>query len=65
MELDCSSTGSFTHSDDGKDAENVAVLGVDMSSSRHSTNKTQSVSVIGHGLIQRINDATIYTENMY
>ena len=36
-----------------------------MSNSRHSTNKTQSVLVLGHGLIQKINDTTIYTEKMY
>ena len=29
-----------------------------MSNSRHSTNKKQSVLVLGHGLIQKINDTT-------
>ena len=36
-----------------------------MSNSRHSTNKTQSVLVLGHGLIQKINNTTIYPEKMY
>ena len=36
-----------------------------MSNSRYSTNKTQSVLVFGHVLIQKINDATIYAEKMY
>ena len=36
-----------------------------MSNSRHSTNKTQFVLVLGHGLIQKINDTTIYAEKMY
>ena len=32
-----------------------------MSNSRHATNKTQTVLILGHGLTQEINDATIYT----
>ena len=36
-----------------------------MSNSRHVTNKTQSVLVLGHGLIQKINDTTIHAEKMY
>ena len=36
-----------------------------MSSSRHSTKKTQSVLVLGHGFLQKINDTTIYAEKMY
>ena len=31
----------------------------------HETNKTQSVLVLGHGLIQKINDTTIYAEKIY
>ena len=58
-------SGSFTHPNDGKDANNVIIFGADMSNSRHSTNKTQSVLVLGHGLIQKINDTTIYAEKMY
>ena len=48
------STGSFTHSDDGKDAKNVVVFGADMTNSIHETNKTQSVLVLGYDLIQTI-----------
>ena len=59
------STGIFTHPDDGKDAKNVVVFGADMSNSRHATNKTQSVLILGHRLIQKIYDTTIYTERMY
>ena len=36
-----------------------------MSNSRHGTNKTQSVLILGHGLTQKINDATTYAEQMY
>ena len=36
-----------------------------MSNFRHSTNKTKSVLVFGHGLMQKINDTTIYAERMY
>ena len=61
----CDSIGSFTHPDDGKDAKNVVVFGADMANSIHATNKTESVLVLGHGLIQKINDTTIYAEKMY
>ena len=33
-----------------------------MSNSRHSTNKIESVLVLGRGLIQKINDTIIYAE---
>ena len=59
------STGTFAHPDDGKNAKNVVVIRADMSSSRHATNKTQSVLVLGHGLIQKVNDTITYTEKMY
>ena len=59
------SIGSFTHPDDGKNAKNVVVFGADMSNSRHATNETQSVLVLSHRLIQKINDTTIYAEKMY
>ena len=36
-----------------------------MSNSRYLTNKTQSVLVLGHGLIQKINNTTIYVEKVY
>ena len=59
------SAGSFTHPDDRKDAKNVIVFGADMSKSRHKTNNTQSVLILGHGLIQKTTDTTIYAEKMY
>ena len=58
------STSSFTHLDRG-DGKSVIIFGADMSNSRHSTNKTKSVLVLGHGLKQKINDTTIYAEKMY
>ena len=36
-----------------------------MTNSRHATNQTQSVLVLGHGLAQKINDTTIYAEKIY
>ena len=36
-----------------------------MTNSIHKTNQTQSVLVLGHGLIQKINDTTIYAGKMY
>ena len=36
-----------------------------MSNSRHATNKTQYVLILGHGLTQKINYTTIYAEKMY
>ena len=59
------STSSFPHPDNGKNAKNVVVFGADMSNSRHTTSKTQSVLVLGHGLIQKTNDTAIYAEKMY
>ena len=57
-------TGSFTHPDGGN-GKNVIIFRADLSNSRHATNKTQAVLVLGHGLIQKINDTTIYAEKMY
>ena len=37
----------------------------DVGNSRLATNKIQSVLILGHGLIQKINDTTIYVEKMY
>ena len=36
-----------------------------MTNSIHATNQTQSVLVLGHGSIQKINDTTIYEEKIY
>ena len=48
-----------------KNAKNVVVFGADMTNSIHATNQTPSVLVLGHGLIQKINDTTIYAEKIY
>ena len=64
MVLDLIHLGSFTHQDDRKDANNIS-FGADMSHSRHLTNKTQSVLVLGHALIQKINDTTINAESLH
>ena len=37
----------------------------DVNNSIHKTNQTPSVLVFDHGLIQKINDTTIYAEKMY
>ena len=55
------SKGEFTHPD-GEDSKNVIIFGADVSNSSHSTNNTQSVLVLGHGLTQKINDTLIYAE---
>ena len=57
-------TGSFTHPDSGN-GKNIIIFGADLSKSIHATNKIQSVLVLSHGLIQKINDITIYAEKMY
>ena len=58
------SIGNFTHPD-GENGKNVIIFGADLGNSRHANNKTQSVLVLGHGLIQKINDATINAEKIY
>ena len=57
-------TGSFTHPDGGN-GKNVIIFGADLSNSTHAANKTQSVLVLGHGLIQKINDTITYAEKIY
>ena len=46
-------TVSFTHPDDGKNVEDIVVFGAYMTDSTHATNQTQSVLVLGRGLIQK------------
>ena len=50
---------------DGGDGKNVIIFGVDMTNSKHANNKTKDVIVLGHGLIRKIDDTTIYAEKMY
>ena len=54
-------TGSFTHPDGGN-GKNVIIFGAELTNSRHATNKTESALVLGHVLIQKINDTTIYAK---
>ena len=58
------STGALTHTY-ANYGRNVIIFGDDLSNSKHATNKTQSVLVLGHGLIQKIDGTTIYAEKMY
>ena len=57
-------SGIFSHPDGGY-GKNVIIFGVDMTNSKHANNKTKDVLVLGHGLAQKIDDATIYGEKMY
>ena len=58
------STGIFTHTE-RENGKNVIIFGADVGNSRHANNKTQFVLVLGHSLIQKIYDTTIYAEKMY
>ena len=57
-------SGIFSHPD-GRNGKNVIIFGVDMTNSKHANKKTKDVLVLGHSLIQKINDATIYAEKMH
>ena len=63
--------GTFSHkiTEDGRVhttmGRNAILLGVDMSSSIHATNKANHIYVMGEGLIQGINDTTLYAEKNY
>ena len=50
---------------DGSAVKNVIIFGVDMTNSKHANNKTKDVLVLGRGLIQKVDDTTIYAEKMY
>ena len=56
--------GTFSHSEGGS-ARNVIIFGVDMSGSVYASNKTKDFLVLGKGLIQLIENTTIYAEKMY
>ena len=60
--FDCK--GQFTHPDSGT-GRNKVIFGVDSSNSRHATNKPQSILVLGHDLIQKINKTRIYAKEVY
>ena len=46
-------------------ARNIIIFGVNSSNSVHSTNKTQNILILGHGLTQKGNNTTIYAKKMY
>ena len=52
----------FTHTTLGR---NAIIFGADMSFSVHTTNRANNIYVMGDGLIQGINDTTIYAEKNY
>ena len=56
--------GTFGHPEGGT-ARNVIIFGVDMSGSAHALNKTKGFLVLGRGLIQLIENTTIYAEKTY
>ena len=44
---------------------NVLIFGVDESSLVHSNNKANNIYVMGDGIVQGINDTTLYAEKTY
>ena len=46
-------------------ATNIIIFGVDLPNSVHTTNKTQNILILGHGLVQKVKNTTIYAEKMY
>ena len=46
-------------------SRNVFIFGVDMNFSVHTTNRANSIYVMGDGLTQGIHDTTLYAENNY
>ena len=54
--------GNFDHT---TNARNVLIFGVDMSFSKHATNKANNIYVMDQFLVQGINDTTIYAEKNF
>ena len=54
--------GNFNHT---TLARNVIIFGVDMSFSKHANNEANNIYVMGKNYVQKINDTTIYAEQMY
>ena len=54
--------GGSTHT---TDARNVLIFGVDMGFSVHATNRANHIYLMGTGLTQGTNDATIYAEKNF
>ena len=58
------SKGTFSHPSGGTGV-NVVIFGADMSSSAHANNKTKNILILGEGITQALEDATLYAEEMY
>ena len=60
---------SHTITEDGRahtaNGKNVLIFGADMSFSTHATNRTHHIYLMGDGLMQGINDTTLYVEKNY
>ena len=54
--------GGFAHT---TDARNVSIFGADMSFSAHATNRANNIYLMGKGLMQGINNTTIYAEKNF
>ena len=54
--------GGFAHT---TDARNILIFGADMSFSVHATNRENHIHLMGTGLMQGINDTTIYAEKNF
>ena len=54
--------GGFTHTTNGR---SVLIFGADMSFSVHATNRANHIYLMGEGLMQGINNTTIYVEKNY
>ena len=46
-------------------SRNVLTFGIDMSFSTHATNRANHIYLMGDGLMQVINDTTLYVEKNY
>ena len=58
------SKGIFTHQSGGY-GKNVIIFGDDLSSSKHTNNKTRNILVLGRDFIQGIDGTKIYAKGMY
>ena len=67
----CFDESQFSHTitEDGRahttNGKNVLIFGVDMSFSVHATNRANHIYLMGDGLMQGINDTTLYPEKKY
>ena len=45
--------------------QNIRIFGADMSSSVHANNKTRNILILGEGIAQGLDDATLNAEKKY